>query len=356
MRAYQYSVDFNKGKVYLVLNPDGSRPDWHKAFKDEHKNFPVGTTKDIVDAGSDAHKYLTDLYYRGLVIKNFNPHINLVGWSKFATRFNGQIPAHWEVSAALRVEADASKPSGWAIVARAAEDAKLGEIVFVVASARRFVSDPPSLLLELKSALRRYCAGSADTIWLGRESADIVQVAGEKYGLDLSEFSDEAGAGVAEANWYFQAFGGAQHPFYSRAGASRCYVLVDDLQIGSPKNEDGQLSLRQDATSWSYTEQGEPQRYGGVVLDCVRMNLYNFALSATPMTREQRQLSQLPDDLQPTAVMSHLGEPEFVDRYTAQKHALTRIRLKEEKEEKETNKRWAQFTARPASHRRYRKT
>ncbi|MDQ3259113.1 MAG: hypothetical protein M3R15_35490 [Acidobacteriota bacterium] len=344
MRAYPLSLAINSGSVHLV------RGEWDiKALKSEMKNFPVGTYKDQVDGASDGYNHLFKLFHRGLVIKSFAPHVNLVGWSCFAERFGHQIPAHWEVSAGLRVASDASRPSAWAIVARAAENAGLGECVFVVASARRDVVDASSILIELRSALARTCAGGvkqAMPLWLSRGSADIVQVAGEKHDLMLSTFADDASAGVAETNWYFQPTNAA-HPFGKRAAASHCYLLIDDRQIDVPVDESGLLSTRQELISWAYNEGGEPQPYGGATLDCIRMTLYNFALSATRMTKEEQRIAQLPETLQPAAVMAHRGTPQFVEAYMAQQHELSRIKIREEKAAEEEAKAWQRFFPQP---------
>jgi hypothetical protein len=355
MRAYPYSVDFNKGKVFIVRNRDGSTPDWFKPFKSEHKNFPVGSTKDIIDAGSDGHKFLTDLFYRGLVIKS---EPRLFGWMEFAERFGPRIPGHWEVSAAVRVDSDASNPSGWAITARAAEDAFLGECAFVVASGREYVDGPAKILEGLRRALQRFCekgVEQAGFIWLSKGSSDIVQVAGEKYGLDLQYFEDDAEAGLPETNWYFQEIPNQRHPVYPRWKASHCYLLVDSLQLDAPFNDAGQLAMRQEAITWAYNDKGEPQPYGGVTLDCVRMMLYNFALSATALTREQRRISQLPDELKPVAVMSQRGTPEFPELLSGMQHALGRIEQEERKEEEKLVKQYGRMIGQPVSHRRYRR-
>lgn len=354
MRAYPFSLAVNSGNVRLV------RGDWDiKAFKAELKNFPVGTYKDQVDAGSDGYNHLYKLFHRGLVVKSYAPQVNLVGWSRFVERFGAQIPAHWEVSAALRVEADASKPSGWAIVARAAENANLGECVFVVASSRGYVENAESLLVGLKSALNRYCVGGveqAGVLWLSRTSVDVVQVANEKHALMLQSFNDDASAGIPETNWYFQSTPNAAHPFTRGMNASHCYLLVDDRQIDVPVDDGGLLSTRQELVGWMYNEHGEPQSHGGVTLDCIRMTLHNFALSATRMTEEERRVEQLPEELKPAAVRARVGQSDFVELYTAQQYELAQIKIREEREEERERQAWSRFQGGSiVGHRRFRK-
>lgn len=353
MRAYPYSVNVNGGKYYLVLNPDGSRPDWFKAFINDHKNFPVGTTKDCVDAGADGDKFLNDLFYHGLVVKGFDERTHLVPWSRFRALFGEKIPQEWEVSAAIRVEADASKPSGWAILTRASEAAGIGEVVFVVASARLYTDNRSEVIRSLKSALRLYCeAGEAQVVWLSKNSANIVQLASVKHSLDLDRFEDEQDAGLSETNWYFRKEEG-RNPFNPRGKSSHCYVLVEDRQYRSPEDEAGQLSFRQDIISWSYNEKGEPQPFGGVTVDCARMTLYNFALSATEMTKRQRQLSQLPEHLRPEAVKALKGQPGYVEAISAAEHALSQIERRDTANAEEEGKQWSKFMTKPVQNRKY---
>ncbi len=103
MRAYPLSRAVNSGKVFLVLNENGSTPDWHKPFKKEFPYFPASTYKDQVDASSDGYSHLMRLFNRGLVVKSAS-EANLLHRSLFAKRFGSErIPAHWEVAAAVRV-------------------------------------------------------------------------------------------------------------------------------------------------------------------------------------------------------------------------------------------------------------
>jgi len=62
------------------------------------------------------------------------------------------------------------------------------------------------------------------------------------------------------------------------------------------------------------------------------MTMYKFALTATSLSPEERRLAKLPSELQPEALRSKLGTPEFVELHFAQEHALLSIRMQEEKE------------------------
>lgn len=333
MRAYPLSQAVNSGQVDAL--DDGS---WDlKVFKDELHNFPLSTYKDQVDAASDAYSHLYRLFHRGLIIKNFHDQTNLVPWSRFCKRFGDRIPGHWEVSGGLRIEADNSRPSGWIITARAAENAGLGEVVFVVASRRNYKNDASAMLQDFVNSIEQFCARGVrqcGTVWVKKANTEIMQLAQEKFDLTLYPFETDEMAGIPETNWYFQFEPQQINPFYQRVGATHCYLLVDDSQLDVPTNDGGLLATRQELATWAYNDQGEPQPYGGVTLDCLRMTLYNFALSATALTDEERRVSRLPDDLKPAVVLAHLGQVDFVETYMAQKHALNRIKMQEEAEHK----------------------
>ena len=334
MRAYPFSKAVNLSRVYLVLNEDGSTPEWHKKYKGEFRYFPASTYKDQVDSSADGYSHLMRLFYRGLVIKNVS-EANLLHRSMFARRFgNEMIQRHWEVAAAVRIASDSSRPSGYAITARAAENAHMGEVVFIVAAARMYVDNPIQVLDALRVDLMRHCADGIKhphVVWLNKGAGDVLQVTAQKMDMRLTEFTDDATAGIPETNYYFQKTPGLS-PFYNREGTTRCYALVDDDQFETRnvRDEGGMLSLRQDWQTWSYTERGEVQPFAGITLDCVRMTMYKFALTATILSPEERRLAKLPQELQPEALRAKLGTPEFVELHFAQEHALLTIRIQEE--------------------------
>jgi predicted phage terminase large subunit-like protein len=280
-RAYPFSQAVNEGRAFMV------KADWNKDFKNELKHFPLGTYKDQVDAGSDAYNHLMKLYYRGLVIKGFDPFLNLVSWPVFASRFGQRIPKHWDVRVACRIEADASKPSGFAIVARAAENAKLGERVFLVAGAKYRTPDPSQVINGLKSAFRKHCLGDMPSVFISPKSAEVLSLSRVKLEVNLQEFKGAADEGIAETNWYFEKTS-TPHPFVESDLSPRIFFLVAEGQIDEPQDEAGLVSARQEAVSWAYNDRGEPQSYGGVVMDCARMILKRFRLQSTPKTRKEK--------------------------------------------------------------------
>lgn len=316
-----------------------------------------GQKNDAAVALSMAVWRLHNLFHRGLVVTTYRPESSVVSWARFAQKFGRQIPAHWEVAAAVRLESDAALPSGWVIVARAGENAYLGECVFVVASSRSYVSDPAVILNELRSALIAHCANGveqAGTIWLSANSPNILEMASEKFDLSLSYFKGHADSGLSELNWYLETRR-ERNPFSPDVDAARGYLLVEDNQMSAPLNDHGLLSTRQELVSWSYGDNGEPQPYGGITLDCLRMTLSNFALTAARMSDTERRIEKLPENLKPAVVMSKLGTSEFVDEYWAMQNAVRQARMQEEQEEKEFMRDTGPRRGQPFQHRRYRR-
>lgn len=326
-RAYNFSKAVNSGKVFFVDTG------WDiKACKNELKYFPGSTYKDQVDALSDGYNHLIKLIRRGLVIKTFS-RMNLLPWDLFVHKFGPKIPGHWEVHCAIRLAADPSRPSGWAIVARAAENAHIGEAIFVVAAGRLLASGPALPVAAVKRALEQFCergAEQASIVWVQSDGADVIEVAAAKLDMQLTRFLDDLSAGVPETNWCFEA-NEEQSPFFDnpdgkpRLGSSHAHVLVDRKQLDNPVDERGMLSMRQDLETWAFNERGEPQPHSGVTANCVRMILFNFAMTATALTPYERKQTQLPEHLRDKALKEKLGKPEFVDAYAARQHALKKL-------------------------------
>ncbi len=114
------------------------------------------------------------------------------------------------------------------------------------------------------------------------------------------------------------------------------------------KTDKGFKLFRKEMPAYHYPpeEMGKPvkaMRPRKIMDDCID-TLRGFATRWGPtvvrMTKQQRQLAKLPQDLKPAEVLSHLGMPDFVEKYMAQQHALKQINIREEKEEKEESKAW----------------
>jgi hypothetical protein len=344
------------GKFFLVVNdvtpddPKGERgpylsPEQAKAFKGELRDFPlVGLYKDQVDCTADAVNYNLKLFLKGRVVK-VDGHSNVLSWDRFMHRFGPRIPGHWEVAIAARFGANKTLPSGWAMLARAGENANLGETVFVVASTRKYVSDPGIILTDIKDAVKLYLEKGeqqVQAIYVAQGNNEVIALAQEKHNVVLHEFEGSEEMGLNETAWYFHPLK-TPNPFYSAnelhdidgRQASRCYILSDDDQVDNARDDRGQLSLLQDVLHWSYNDQGKPQPFGGIVLDCVRVTLYNFSLSATGLSEEERIYAKLPLHLQPEAIAAKRGTEECVVDFMAQRLAIGQIYEEERERERE---------------------
>lgn len=294
VRAHPLSVAINRGRMTVPKDAP-----WFRAFKNELKHFPASTYKDQVDAGGDVYRKLYEKLKHGLVAKTFTPARNVVGWSRFAKRFGRRIPHHWNITAAVRVSNDASKPSGAVLVARAAENAFIGEAVFVLGCYKQNSGDFASVVQWLERATsffvqkERLPSGqekpkAIPLLWMSDRSADEIKVACKKLRVKLAMFEGDIETGIPEMNWYFGEEPLQPHPFYPKLKASRAYLLSADPQVDTPKNEFGLISLRQELAAWTYNEKGEPQTYGGIVADCLKMILADFKPQAIKLTNYEK--------------------------------------------------------------------
>lgn len=345
-RADEFSKVVNGGRFYLVVNDETHdnylSPEQIKHFKTELRDFPlVGIYDDQVDCVADAVNYLLKLFLKGRVIK-VNGDNNVLPWSRFMDRFGPRIPGDWEAAFACRIAPNSTLPSGFALVVRAAENSKLGETLFIPASCKKYVNDPAVILNDMREAAKIYLVRGVDQIagtYIAHGNNATVALALEKFDMVLNEFEGDESLGLPETAYYFQPLK-RPNPFYKAGepqalgkGASRCYILSDDRQVENATDEFGQLSLRQDMMNWSYNDEGKPQPFGGIVLDCVRMTLYNFWLSATALTDDEKRMAKLPAHLQPEALQSKVGTQQFVSDFLAQQIELGRIHQEEKREQ-----------------------
>lgn len=128
------------------------------------------------------------------------------------------------------------------------------------------------------------------------------------------------------------------------------------------KTEKGYKLFRKEMPSYHYPpeEMGKPvqkMRPRKIMDDCID-TLRGFATkwgpSVAPMTKQERRFKRLSPDLQPAEVMAQIGQPGFVEAYTAQQHALHQIKREEEREAEAQLKKLGRFMGRPVGHRRYR--
>ncbi len=97
--------------------------------------------------------------------------------------------------------------------------------------------------------------------------------------LPIKIFEGDSAKGIAEINWFFLPRDEA-NPFNAGQKASGIYYLY---------NEENQLIFaRQESLLWKFNEQGEPQEYGGIVMDAARMILADFKTRAEKRTVYER--------------------------------------------------------------------
>jgi predicted phage terminase large subunit-like protein len=294
IRAFPMSVAVNQGKYTVPKDAP-----WLHELKKEWKFFPNSTHKDQTDAGGDGYRAMWGKLRRGLVIKTYTEQRSLLSWSKFARRFGKRIPHHWEIYAAVKVSNDNSKPSGAVLVARAAENAFIGEAVFVLASYKQLSGSFSSVVEWLRRAIdffvqkEQKADGTTVTkkiplLWMSDKSSDEIKAAVKSLRVRLGMFEGDLETGIPEMNWYFSGEPSAKHPFYENESAARCYLMCADKQMDKPVDELGMISLRQEFGAWTYNEKSEPQPFGGTVSECLKMILADFKPRAIKLTNYEK--------------------------------------------------------------------
>jgi predicted phage terminase large subunit-like protein len=293
IRAHPMSVAVNQGRYSAPKNAP-----WLSELKKELKYFPNSTHKDQADAGGDGYRKLYEKLRRGRVIKTYDERRNLLSWSAFARRFGKRIPFSWEIYAAIKVSNDNSKPSGAVLVARAAENAYIGEAVFVLAAYKQLSGSFSSVVEWLKKAIDYFVAketvdGVEKTkkvplLWMSDKSSDEIRAAVKGLRVRLAMYDGDIETGIPETNWYFSEEPKQKHPFYENETGTHCYLMCADRQMSAPENELGMISLRQEFSSWTYNEKSEPQTFGGTVSECLKMILTDFKPRAIKLTNYEK--------------------------------------------------------------------
>ncbi len=350
-RAEPASIAVNLGHVSIVDDSDLPEDQkWNKTFLNELKGFPNATTyKDQVDAFGDGYSRNKEDLERGLVVKTYSPKRNILSWSQYANRFGRKIPHHWEIYSAMAYSPDESKPSGAVLCARAAENAFIGEAVFVIASFRQNKGSFKGILEWLDQAIKFFIAEKTDAnntivqkpiplIWLDAAASEEVRTAVIKLKMKLRVFDGEPDTGVSEMNWYFDR-NGQQNPCDPNKPGTHLYLLSADNQIEtvSMENELGQRSMRQELETWSYNSKSLPTEFGGVLGNCLRMILCDFkprAVELTTYEQAEQQIREMSPTLTNEAIM------ELEDAAERQHRLLHRGRVLNKKiTELETKKR-----------------
>lgn len=275
LRANPFSLAVNAGRAAVAL----TEPVRREFFK-ELKNFPLSTFKDQVDASSDAYRHLYRLLKSGTVIKNYKESRNDVDRLVFAAKYGEGVPANWKIYAACFISDDASKPSGAVIAAHAAENSGLKDTLFILDEFKQFSGDHYQIFNWIQKSGYRI-----PNVYLKTGAESIVNAARTKLKIPVSIFQGDDTDGIAELNWHFLPRN-EPHPFNPGERAAGIYFLKE--------KDDSLLAARQESVLWKFNEKGEPQPFGGVVMNCVRMITFAFRTFAGRLTNEEREEKSLP--------------------------------------------------------------
>jgi phage terminase large subunit-like protein len=304
IRAQPLSLAVNSGNVYVAL----SEPVRKEMFK-EFKNFPLSTYKDQVDAAADGYRYLYKLLKSGTVIKNYSETRNLISKDLFEEKFGSGIPKHWRLYVGCRISEDASKPSGAVIIAHAAQNSGLKDVLFIVDEYKHKSGDYYKIFEWIEKTIALLAPAVSPKIYLRTKSESIITTARAKLKLNITLFDNDITKGLPELNWFFLPRKESS-PFNEDGRASGIYYLI--------RKENDLLSARQESLLWKYNEKGEPQDFGGVVMDSARMIASGFRTYAASYTAEEKTELTLPIELRKeTLENENLSNQELGQRQLA---------------------------------------
>ncbi|HKS27811.1 MAG TPA: hypothetical protein VJS44_08330 [Pyrinomonadaceae bacterium] len=98
-----------------------------------------------------------------------------------------------------------------------------------------------------------------------------------------------------------------------------------------------------------------PQKILDDCIDTVRGFATKWGPTVIRMSKEERRIKKMQQQagLHPAEVLSRVGQPDFVENYTAMQHAMNQIKIQEEREEEEARRRMSKAFGMPVTHRRY---
>lgn len=300
-RARSYAAAVNSGDVDFVDDSElAEDAKWIDETKKEMRQFLLSalTHDDTIDAGADGYNECFERISTGLVIKNLKLARNLVTWWQFGQQFTpkgadkpiDQIPAHWTLYVGAKITPEATKANSAVIVARAPQNTNIVDTLFIVAEYKEFTSDFYALFDWIDIALESYCENSENAIiWLHPDSEEYRPTIHQKLNRPVALFeATDPAAGITELNFYLKPRPGVINPFTEREQGCGLYALIGDTrQFAAATDEYGLYSFRQEASTWGFTDKGEPSQ-AGAVLDCLRMVTYCFRTSAAPKTLEEK--------------------------------------------------------------------
>src|SRR6185369_5542616 len=136
----------------------------------------------------------------------------------------------------------------------------------------------------------------ASTIWLHGDSESYKPTIQQKLKQAVRIFREDEMAGVTEMNWYI--------------GEGKFFGLIDPDQFSVATDAFGLLSLRQEAVTWNFNDQGEPTKIGSV-LDCLRMVTHRFRTVAKPMSMAEKIRMMIPKDAQEAMANAKTGNEKL---------------------------------------------
>jgi len=335
----------------------------------------------------------------GKVFKDWHarePYV-LITWSElvaYYARFN--LGRHFvdEETGAYRVPSDwnwgrmqdygQTKAHGWVVThgARPRENYPLSDSFFVFGSFEAPVGAAVGEVQPLISAqeMRLGLYGTPELSQMSHEQCGIGGVAEtfmEEHGEYWEAWSTDYSVGIPQIQeWLMLVDQHLENPFRpSLPGRTRLYfVCADEIRLAynprtkehfvTPSKSDLSFKLaRAEMPSYHYPpeEMGKPlalmrpEKKKGMdnFIDTLRGFATRWGPSVAPMTKQEKRISKLPDELKPAEVMAKIGRPEFVELVAAQSHALHQLRRAEERETEAQVKKLGRFLGRPVTHRRY---
>lgn len=316
-RAYNFGKAVNSGLVRYASDENLAPDDkWNETLLRCMRQFGLSSFDDPIDSTSDGYNYLFEQITRGLVMRTFTPQRNLLGWKKFASIFGEKVPKAWTVYVGAKITNEANRANSALIVARASQNTRMQDTLFVIAEYKDYSADYQKLFDWINTSLKMYCERpKAALISLHADGAETYgSVIRQKLKLGVANFDQDEMAGIAEANWYMMPREGL-NPFGSNGNANKTtglYCLVADDQLVEPKDEQGLYNFRQEVATWGFDDKGEPTKIGEV-LDCLRMTTFRFRTQATGLTQLETVEAAMPKAYTIAEMLKKTGKKHLTD-------------------------------------------
>jgi len=299
-RAYNYSTAVNTGQVMFASDADYPEDKkWIELVKRTMRQFGLSAFDDPVDAMADGYNEAFERLSKGLIIKNFRPQVSIRTWSEFCRRFKitDKIPDDFTVYAGVTITPEANRPNSAVIVVRPPQREQMPDTLFLVAEYKDYTDKIEDTFEWLEVMLQICDDPKAATVWLHPDSETHRTVIWQKLKCPVVVFAGDKLAGISELNWYLQELPEACS-LNDTQKATRLYGLItDEGQLTTAINDEGLVAFRQEASSWGYTDKGEPSQVGAV-LQCLRMIAHSFHTGSRSMTAIETIIANTPKHLQ----------------------------------------------------------